>query len=156
MDYLIVHDVACIVDHSAATLSTNTQPVHGLLIWAPSCFFRSQAVDLSWGWEGPYVSGLRPLVLISDRSSTLDAFPNLLNPSTGPTFICCRSIKLEKNIQNKAPDLFFHLWGIALCFAVAGILKCFVNDKSFEEKASGIFSPTLRDGMTTQLVTILQ
>lgn len=103
------------------------------------------------------MSGLRSLVLISDTSSTLDALPNLLNPSTGPTFICCKSIQLGRNIQSKAVDLFCHLSGIALVFLHLLVFYSFsANDKSIETQASGIFSPTVRDGMTTRIVIISQ
>lgn len=104
---------------AAATISIDTQPWHNT---RPACYLSSLLAAfwvcklraLSWGWEGPYVSGSRSLVLISDRSTTLDAFLNLLNPSTGPTFICCRSITFGRNAQTKALNMHSHLSGIAL------------------------------------------
>lgn len=70
----------------------------------------------SWVWVGSYVSGLRSLVFKWNRSSTLDMFANLLNPTAGEISMCCTSPKLVTKVQTKALDLFCHLWGIALFF----------------------------------------
>lgn len=69
---------------------------------------------------------------------------NLLNPSTVSTFICCRSIKLGRDIQSKALDLFWHLSGIALVISeLCSLLVFLLMIKALRRRPRAFFLPHL-------------